>query len=91
MRRFSILFVLCLSCVPILHAEDGPSQEKKLDHRPPGCYLHWDCADAALNPELWLKYYATDFERQSWAESNFEPLSDREQPPYPRQLPRQPL
>ncbi|MGE0607187.1 MAG: hypothetical protein AB7O62_08855 [Pirellulales bacterium] len=68
-----------------------PSQEKQIDYRPAGCYLHWDCADAALNPEIWLKHYATEIERKMWAESNYEPLPDREPAPYPRQLPRQPL
>lgn len=75
----------------LIYRDILPTQEKQLDHRPPGCYLHWDCADTTENPDIWLKYYASDAERRAWVESNCEPLPNREPPPYPRQLPRRPL
>ena len=65
------------------------SHEKKIDS--PNNYLHWDCADAGGDPEIWLRYYATDDERQDWAEDLPSPLPVHEEPPYPRHLPRRPL
>jgi hypothetical protein len=66
------------------------SYEKKLagaNH-----YLHWDCADRASDQEVWLRYYATEEERRSWAETGYATeLPPRETPPYPRNLPHQPL
>jgi hypothetical protein len=66
-----------------------PSHEKKLERRT--TYLHWDCANMDDNPDIWLRYYATDTERQAWAEENDAPLPARATPPYRRQLPRAPL
>lgn len=65
-----------------------PSPEKQLEtaHH----YLHWDCADTGDNPEVWLRHYATEAERELWTESNWEPLPPHEDPPYPRSLPREP-
>lgn len=65
-----------------------PSPEKKIDSLVH--YLHWDCADAGGDPEVWLRYYASDEDRRNWAEAG-EPLPPPEPPPYPRQLPRRPL
>jgi len=66
-----------------------PSPEKQIDRQ--GHYLHWDCADAGENPDIWLRYYASDAEREQWAESSFESLPPSEPPPFPRKLPRRPL
>ncbi len=66
-----------------------PSPEKKVDL--PKNYLHWDCLDAGKDPESWLRYYANEEERQTWAESNHLELPTSEAPPYPRKLPRQAL
>ncbi len=63
-----------------------PSHEKKLDLS--STYLHWYCLDASEDPETWLRYYATDEERQRWAQSNHEPLPAKEEVPFPRQMPR---
>ena len=66
-----------------------PSPEKQID-----CtehYLHWDCANTSENPELWLRYYASDEERRVWESQNWEPLPPMQIPPYPRHLPRQAL
>jgi hypothetical protein len=66
-----------------------PCAEKKIDSA--ANYLHWDCADVGGDPTIWLRYYATDEERQSWAEDFPDPLPAAEEPPYPRQMPRRPL
>src|SRR5438270_9830901 len=53
-----------------------PSPEKKLDS--PKNFLHWDCSDAGGDPELWLRYYATDEDRESFAEDLPDPPPPRE-------------
>jgi hypothetical protein len=65
-----------------------PAREKKLDS--PNNYLHWDCTGPAGDPEIWLQYYASDEERQEWADTYRLPLPPRSKPPYPRGLPREP-
>ncbi len=66
-----------------------PVPEKKIDAR--GNYLHWDCAGQANDPDVWLKYYASDEERQHYADEGHE-VPARETPPYPRRdLPKHPL
>lgn len=72
----------CTICRDIL-----PSLEKKLEG--PRSFLHWDCADAGGDPEIWLRYYATPEEREGWAEGG-EELPPSEPPPFPRDLPREP-
>ena len=66
-----------------------PSPEKKLERS--DNFLHWDCADAGGDPEVWLRYYASEEDRRSWIESGDGPLPPTEPPPYPRHLPRRPL
>ena len=73
----------------LIYRDILPSPEKKIDV--PGNYLHWDCADVGGDPEVWLRYYASEEEREDWAEDFTDPLPDREKPPYPRHLPRRPL
>jgi hypothetical protein len=64
-----------------------PSYEKRIaDHRN---YLHWHCLEEN-DMECWLKYYATDCERQQWEEENGMPLPEKSDPPYPRRMPRRP-
>lgn len=65
-----------------------PSREKKIDGGKN--YLHWDCAGASGDPEIWLQYYASEDDRQAWADTYHQPLPRRARPPYPRQLPREP-
>jgi len=65
------------------------SQEKKLDAA--DCYLHWDCADAGGDPDVWLRYYASQQEREQWADEFDQPLPESLTPPYRRKLPRRPL
>lgn len=73
----------------LIYRDILPSPEKKLDRTE--TYLHWDCADACGDPEVWLRYYATEEERQRWSDSTFRTLPPREQPPHVRQMPRRPL
>ncbi|MFN9413356.1 MAG: hypothetical protein ACK57V_13395 [Pirellula sp.] len=64
-----------------------PSYEKRIaDHRN---YLHWHCLQEN-DMECWLKYYATDCEREQWQEENDGELPPREAPPFSRQMPRRP-
>ena len=64
-----------------------PSPEKMIDR--PKTFLHWHCLDDS-DPELWLKYYATDEERDIWiAETGQQPPAAIT-PPFPRKMPRRP-
>jgi hypothetical protein len=72
----------------VIYRDILPSPEKKIDAS--RHYLHWDCADAAGDPEVWLRYYASPEDREQWEELG-DPLPPSEPPPYPRQLPQQPL
>ena len=65
-----------------------PAREKKLEHV--NNYLHWDCTGPSGDPEAWLRYYASDEEREDWAECYHQPLPERQSLPYPRRLPREP-
>lgn len=73
----------------LIYRDILPSPEKKLDRA--DNYLHWDCADAGGDPEVWLRYYATDEDRRNWIESSDGPLPPVEPLPFPRKLPRRPL
>lgn len=65
-----------------------PSHEKKIDL--PRNYLHWHCLDDDNDPEIWLRYYASDEERAAWEEESNLPLPPAESPPHPRRMPRRP-
>jgi hypothetical protein len=73
----------------LIYRDILPCPEKKIDT--PTNYLHWDCADAGGDPEIWLRYYASEEERRDWSPDLPQPLPPREMPPFPRQLPRRPL
>ena len=66
-----------------------PSSEKKIDL--PKNYLHWHCLDDKESPELWLRYYASCAERNSWAREHGQMPPRSERPPFPRKMPRRPL
>lgn len=74
----------------IIYRDILPSPEKQFE-RGDTNYLHWDCADTAENPEVWLRYYASEEDRRQWVETEDAPLPAPEPPPYPRNLPRCPL
>jgi hypothetical protein len=65
-----------------------PAREKKLEY--PSNYLHWDCTGPNGDPDIWLRYYASEEEREEWAECYGQPLPSRETPQYPRNLPGEP-
>ena len=66
-----------------------PAHEKKIDRA--NNRLHWDCANAGGNPDIWLRYYASEEDRQNWASETGGSLPPREEPPNRRRLPRTPL
>ena len=47
----------------LLYRDILPAREKKIDW--PNNYLHWDCTGANCDPEVWLRYYATEEERRT--------------------------
>lgn len=65
-----------------------PAREKHLEQATH--YIHWDCSAIDGDPEIWLRYYASDAERQAWAVRYRQPLPPKSPPPYPRNLPRDP-
>jgi hypothetical protein len=65
-----------------------PAREKKIDW--PHNYLHWDCTGAGGDPEIWLRHYATEEEREDWAKTYRQPLPPTAPPPHPRNLPHEP-
>jgi len=73
----------------LIYRDILPAREKKIDGKT-NC-LHWDCAGAGGDPEVWLRYYASEDDRQAWAETYHQPLPPRERPPHPRRLPREPM
>jgi hypothetical protein len=73
----------------LIYRDILPSPEKKIDSG--GNYLHWDCADVSGDPLAWLRYYASDEERDCWAEETGEPLPEQLIPPHRRRLPRRAL
>lgn len=64
-----------------------PANEKRIENR--NSFLHWDCANTECEPEVWLRYYATEEERQLWAEEEHEELPPAEDPPFKRRMPHQ--
>lgn len=73
----------------LIYRDILPAHEK-LIHRQRN-YLHWDCANTDGDPDTWLRYYASEAERQSWAEETEGYLPQVDSPPYERKLPRAPL
>jgi hypothetical protein len=65
-----------------------PAREKKLDW--PNNYLHWDCTGPSRDPEVWLRYYATEEEREDWVATYRQPLPPAAACPHPRKLPYEP-
>jgi hypothetical protein len=70
----------------VIYRDILPSPEKKIDL--PRNYLHWHCLDDSDDPEMWLRYYASPQERESWAEETGMRLPPSETAPYPRRMPR---
>lgn len=70
----------------IIYRDILPSPEKKVEL--PKNYLHWHCLDHDDDCETWLRYYASDEEREGWSEENLTSLPPSEPPPHPRKMPR---
>ena len=66
-----------------------PSLEKKIERT--RTYLHWLCLDPESEADVWLKYYASEEEREGWASETGEELPTSELPPFPRRVPRGPM
>lgn len=66
-----------------------PSPEKRISRT--RTYLHWLCLDPESDVDVWLRYYASDEERDAWAEDSDYELPPSELPPYPRRVPRGPM
>lgn len=62
-----------------------PAQEKRLTDPP--AHIVWQCLDPARDEEAWLRFYATDEEREQWWLENGLRLPPREPLPFPRDLP----
>lgn len=73
----------------VIYRDILPSLEKKLERT--NTFLHWQCLDVNRDPETWLRYYATQDEREAWAEETGSDLPEREPVPFPRHTPRRPL
>ena len=73
----------------IIYRDILPTHEKMIQRR--NNYLHWDCANVEGDPEMWLRYYASEEERQAWQEETDGYLPQVEPPPFPRKLPRAPM
>ena len=73
----------------LIYRDILPSREKKLDY-PEHATCTGTARARAATPEVWLSYYASEEERQEWAENYRQPLPPRLPPPYPRDLPREP-
>ena len=73
----------------LIYRDILPSPEKKIDL--PKNYLHWDCLDAANNLEDWLRFYASEEERNQWQIETNLPLPPSQSSPFPRKMPRRAL
>ncbi|MCA9149095.1 MAG: hypothetical protein KDA92_07350 [Planctomycetales bacterium] len=73
----------------LIYRDILPSLEKKIERT--NTYLHWQCIDVNDNPDVWLRYYATEEEREIWQDETGGTLPPSEDPPYPRRMPRWPL
>lgn len=61
-----------------------PSMEKNLKQRI--SFIHWDCSGG--DSDIWLRYYASDDDREQWSDYYDEPLPPKELPAHHRDLPQ---
>lgn len=71
----------------LIYRDILPSREKNLKHR--NNFIHWDCS--AGDSEVWLCYYASDDDREQWADSYQQPLPSKLLPRFHRDLPQHPF
>lgn len=65
-----------------------PSLEKKIDRT--NRFVHWHCLDPDQDSDTWLKYYASDEERDGWEAATGQTLPPACDPPFSRKMPRRP-
>ena len=68
----------------LIYRDILPSREKNLRQR--NGYIHWDCSCG--DDEVWLRFYASDDEREQYQECTGEFLPPKEVPPHYRDLPQ---
>jgi len=73
----------------LLYRDILPTHEKLLPRT--NSYLHWDCANTSGDPDTWLRYYASEADRNAWREETEGYLPPVEAPPYQRELPQAPM
>jgi len=73
----------------LIYRDILPTFEKRIQRE--SNYLHWDCANIDGDPEIWLKFYACQEEREMWALETRKTLPLAEEPPCRRRLPRAPM
>lgn len=73
----------------LIYRDILPSLEKKIERT--RTYLHWLCIDPETDVDVWLRYYASEEEREGWATEADGELPPSELPPYPRRVPRGPM
>ena len=76
--------LMCLIIRDIL-----PAQEKRICSS--DSFLHWQCIDEDTDAEIWLRFYATNRQREEWADQHGLRLPPVERPPFSRRLPGAPL
>jgi len=68
----------------LIYRDILPLREKNLRHR--NGFVHWDCSCG--DDEVWLRFYASDDEREQYQECSGELLPPKEVPPHYRDLPQ---
>ena len=68
----------------LIYRDILPSREKNLRHR--NGFVHWDCSCG--DDEIWLRFYASDDEREQYQDYTGEILPPKEVPPHYRDLPQ---
>ncbi|MCL2709666.1 MAG: hypothetical protein FWE95_02200 [Planctomycetaceae bacterium] len=68
----------------LIYRDILPSREKNLRHR--NGFIHWDCSCG--DDEIWLRFYASDDEREEYQNFTGEFLPPKEVPPHYRDLPQ---
>ena len=63
-----------------------PAQEKRVVVR--DTFIKWQCVDPVGEEEAWLRYYASEHDRQRWAFETELRLPPRESVPFPRKMPQ---
>ncbi|QEG23547.1 hypothetical protein [Mariniblastus fucicola] len=63
-----------------------PAQEKKVQLN--DTFLRWQCIDIVEDEESWLRFYATDVERDAWHQETGLRLPPQQLPPFARRLPQ---